>query len=498
MIQDNLNTAHIDGANVDTGDIVASMMPVIMVSDAEGSVNRNPDYLDTAEATQESGRQRVTYRINGKARWSDGTPITYRDFEANWKARSGKNPTFQTGSRTGYDTIATVTRGATDRDVVITFSSPFGEWKSLFNPLYPASVIQTPQGFNEGYLGKVPVTAGPFKFAGFDKTTKTLSVIRDERWWGEEAMLDRIVFRALDDSATPGAFANGEIDFLRVGVDAAAYKQAQSVPGAQILKGGAPRFRHVTMNGQSPLLRDVRVRTAVARAIDRTLITKSSLQGVDVKPATLGNHFLYPQQEGYKDNSGEVGNFSPEAARKELDAAGWKDAGGVRVKGGKPLELNFLYATDSPESPGEARLVQKMLGDVGIRVKIKPIPGNIFFEKYVNPGNFDLTQFIWVGGAFPVTGGASIYIAPKGKDVQLNSARIGTPQIDTLLKQAGAELDRDEAISHLNAADRLIWQQAAVIPLYQVPEIIASKKTLANLGAQGFATPVYQDIGFTK
>ena len=71
----------------------------------------NKDYLDSAELTAENPRQVVTYRINPRAVWDDGTPISESDFEAQWKALSGSNPAYRVASSSGYDQIESVARG---------------------------------------------------------------------------------------------------------------------------------------------------------------------------------------------------------------------------------------------------------------------------------------------------------------------------------------------------------------------------------------------------
>ena len=91
-----------------------------------------------------SPKQVVTYRLNPKAIWYDGTPITAQDFIAQWKAQSGTNTAFQTSSNTGYEQIESVVQGADKFEVVVTFKTPFADWKSLFWPLYPAFIKQRP------------------------------------------------------------------------------------------------------------------------------------------------------------------------------------------------------------------------------------------------------------------------------------------------------------------------------------------------------------------
>src|SRR4030095_12614921 len=101
-----------------------------------------------------SPKQVVTYKLNPKAVWYDGTPISAADFIAQWKALNGTNPAYQTSSNTGYNQIESVVQGADKFEVVVTFKTPFADWKSLFWPLYPASTNSDPTAFNTVWKGK--------------------------------------------------------------------------------------------------------------------------------------------------------------------------------------------------------------------------------------------------------------------------------------------------------------------------------------------------------
>jgi peptide/nickel transport system substrate-binding protein len=145
-----------------------------------------------------------------------------------------------------------------------------------------------------------------------------------------------------------------------------------------------------------------------------------------------------------------------------------------------------------------------MLAQVGITLKINVVPSADFFDKNIRPGQFDLTLFSWIGTPFPISSSKSIYAKPtkdaKGElQVQQNFARIGSDEIDALYKRAIGELDPEQAIEIANQIDALIWAEVHSLTLYQRPELIATKKRLANYGAMGFAQPpIYQDIGWAK
>ncbi|MFD5757016.1 ABC transporter family substrate-binding protein, partial [Streptomyces sp. NPDC127044] len=79
-----------------------------------------------------------------------------------------------------------------------------------------------------------------------------------------------------------------------------------------------------------------------------------------------------------------------------------------------------------------------------------------------------------------------------------NYTRVGTDQVDQLFDQAIATLDEDESRSLVRKADARIWAAAGSIPLYQRPQLMAARLNLANVGAFGFQTPLYEDMGFLK
>ena len=497
-IPPNFNYHHLDGTLRDNSDVMSALMPSMFIFDAEAVPTVNEDYLESAELTATDPKQVITYRINPKATWSDGTPITWADFEAQWKSQNGTNPAYRTASNNGYEHIESVVRGADDREVVVTYAQPYVDWKGLFSPLYPASTNNDPKVYNEGWIGKVPVTAGPFRFERIDETAKTVTLVRDDNWWGKRAKLDRIIYRMIPADAQIDALINGEIDFIDVGPDVNKFQRASTAPGLAIRTAGGPNFRHITINGAGEILKDVKVRQAVAMAIDRKTIARVLLAPLGIDPAPLQNHIFMANQKGYQDNAGVLSEADVEGAKKLLDEAGWTVQGDVRRKDGKELAIRFVIPSQVASSQQESDLVFNMLKAVNVKVNIETVPSDDFFEKYINTGNFDFTVFSWIGTPFPISSSKSIYAQPTGTDIRQNYARVGSPEIDALFDKANAEFDDQKRIDLGNEIDTEIWKLVHSLTLYQRPEIIAAKSSLANFGAFGFASSQYEDIGFTK
>jgi len=500
QIPTNFNYNELDGTLADNAYVINALMPWAFYADAAGTPYLNKDLLDSGEVTASSPNQVVTFKINPKAAWYDGTKITAADFIAQWKALNGTNSAYKIASSTGYDQISDIKQGANDHEAVVTFKNNFADWKSLFGPLYPATTNSDPKVFNEGWTTRPLTTGGPFKLDKVDKTAKTITLVRNEKWWGNPALLDKIVYRAIDNDAQVDSLSSGEVDYIDVGPSADKYARVKTIPGVAVHKAGGPNFRHLTMNGQSAVLKDVNVRQALAMGIDRTRIATALLGPLEVPTVPLNNHFFMTNQTGYQDNSGDVGKYNPDRAKQMLDQAGWTlpSGGTYRQKQGKELDINLVIPSQVSASEKESKQIQAMLKDVGAKVNIKTVPVDDFFDKYVTPGNYDFTVFSWYGTPYPVSSNRSIYANPKGTDIQQNYARVGSPEIDALLDQAAAELDETKARQLANQADALIWQEVHSLTTYQRPEIWAVKSTIGNFGAFGFANIIYEDIGIKK
>lgn len=492
------NSNTVDGEQGDAAELTRDVEPVLFRSDVAGVAHPVTDYLLSAEVTSTSP-QTVTYRLNPKARWSDGKALGWRDFQAQWKALNGGDTDFETADPSGYDRIASVARGADDHQVKVTFKSAYADWQRLFTPLFPAAAYSTPQQFNKGWIDRVPISAGAFRISKYDKTGQTITLVPDPHWWGARPKLDSIIYRVLDQNARTDAFLNNEIDETSAQLPED-YKRLVKNKDAVIDTGGRWDEVHITLNGGHGPLKDVRVRQAIGRAVNRRALTDAYGSGIPYRISALDNHFFMPNQKGYRDNSGVYGKFDPAAAGKLLDAAGWKDngAGKPRTKAGAPLKLDYVLSEASNQAAvDQAQLVQQMLGQVGIRIEIRKVPADDFFNKYVNVGGFDLTSFrnvdeVYLSQLHPV------FQQPRGRNLFQNFGSVGSPQVDQLLDRADTTTDRTEAIALYNRADALIWQLGHSIELYQRPQILAVRKGLANFGASGFADTDYTKVGWVK
>ncbi len=492
----NFNYNQVDGAEFNNSRVVFSAIPHLWLAQPDGTVKMNENYLVSATLTS-TNPEVVTYTLRDEATWSDGTPMTWQDFRAQWQALNGTNKSFLIASSTGYANIASVERGTTDKQAVVTFATPFSDWQTIFDPLYPASTNTNPAVFNTGWTQGFPVTAGPFKVEQIDPTAKTITMVRDEKWWGPKSRLDRIIFRAIPRVAQFDALANNEVEYAEIGSDVNAFTRAQSAPGVTVRKALAPNFTHITFNGRpGAILADQQVRIAIQKGINRKAIAQAVIGRIVPGATPLGNHIFVQGEPGFQDNSQLIA-YDPAEASRMLDSLGWvREGQGTRRKNGRELVIRDVIQAQNPANDQISRQVQQFLAQIGVKVDIRPVPASDFFEKYVTPADFDVAQFAWISVPFPVTTTSSIY-GTRGS-VQQNFGGIGNDTINNLFEQASREFDPARKIQLANQIDQEIWRTGHSLLLYQRPDVWGVRTGIANIGALGISDPIYADIGFIR
>ncbi|MFG2817810.1 ABC transporter family substrate-binding protein [Kitasatospora sp. NPDC048365] len=513
------------GATEDSGLVARAVLPTLFRLDAGARAVPDPDYLASAESTPPGQNpQTVTYRLNPRAAWSDGTPIGAADFTAQWKALAGADPAYVADLPAGYGAIESVAQGSDPREVRVVFKQPYASWKGLFSPLYPAAATATPEAFNRP-LTAVP-SAGPFTLQAADAAAGRATVVRNPKWWGAAAKAEQIDFLAVPAADRLDALDQGKLDVaaLTDAIDRAtppgtartapppdaaavaqasaqALKRAEALPGLTLHRAAAAGFTQLTLNSARGPLADQTVRRAVVRAVDRGQVADAALSPLGVRAVPLGNHLLMNGQVGYRDNSAAAGS---EPAAQLLDQAGWKSGGAsVRSKDGKDLVLTLLLPDGSATARRTADTLAAELSGAGITVRPQPVAPDVFVKDHLATGDFDLALFSWPATGYPAADERALYTKPRpGPDghpvAGLNYAGTGSAELDQLLARAAAELDPAVQRTLLQEADARIWQLAHSVPLYQRPDLVAVRSTVAGAGAYGFSTPRYQDVGFKK
>ena len=501
------NQFNVTGNDAELKTLQAPIRPTYYDYKGDGEPVLNPDYLESATTTT-SPNLVVTLKLNPKAVWNDGEVIGADDWIATWKAQNGTNKKFAAASTDGWNLVTSVEAGATQQDVIITFKSTYPDWTAIVadGPLR-AEGVATPELFNDGWGKYVDeYFTGPFKVTSWDKTSGTVVMEPNDKWWGAKPLLTKVTWKQIKSDALAAAFANRETDYYDIGADPDGFQQATNAQDSEVRVAAGPNFRHFTLNSKAPNLSDVKVRQAIIMGIDRTIIAKSDLAGLPGDQVPLNNNLYVSNQLGYVDQAKATGiDYNVEGAKAKLDEAGWKlnESTGFREKDGKQLDVGFSVLGGVSASENEGLQAQKMLKEIGVNLKLITVDVSKDWPGVLVEAKFDIVAFSWIGTPYPLRNIGQIYggsteggtFAPA----ESNFAQLEIPALLQLIPQIDTEMDAAKRTELGNQAAQAIWESGHTLPLYQRPMLIGVREKLANIGALGMArVPKWENIGYTS
>ncbi|MFT9392640.1 ABC transporter family substrate-binding protein [Bifidobacterium sp.] len=459
----------------------------------------NPDYLTSVKLTS-TNPETIEFNINPKANYNDGTPIDYKSFVSTWKALNGKDSNYTPAVTAGYDQIASVTRGTSDKQAIVTLSTPYYPYQSLFQNLVNPEAASAAT-FTKGWENKPhnEWAAGPYIVQSVSDSQVVF--VPNPKWWGNKAKLTKVTFKQMETSASINAFKNGEIDVTSAST-ADRLKTVMSVSDAYIRRAYSSSVNTYTINTKNGAVKDLQVRKALVQAIDRSQIAKISFQGLSWSEKLPGSVILPQFQEGYEDNMPAAAKYSAANAKKTLKADGYKlGSNGYFTKDGKTLDVSYTTFSDDPTIKAEANAMQKMAKSAGIKLDIN-IKASSEFSDTVTSGDWEIIGLGW--SASDPFGYSSSSYQLYGSDSDSNYSFAGTKSIDAKLEKVVQTEDPTSAIKLFNTAEKEAQKLYAQIPTSNGPAIFAAKKGLANYGPAGYASTFIgvpnhtEDLGWAK
>ncbi|WP_391496038.1 ABC transporter family substrate-binding protein [Gardnerella swidsinskii] len=457
-------------------------------------VKYNPDYITSVKKVSDKPLV-VQYNLNPKAKWNDGTDIDYTAFKATWQALSGKNKEYSVPSTEGYDCIKSVEQGSTPKQVIVTYEKPCATWELLFAPLvHPKSL--DPKTFNQGWVNNPHNEWGAGPFMVKSATDEQVVFVRNPKWWGKKAKLDKVVIKRMEDVAALNAFKNGEIDSIDSVGTSDNIKAVRKVKDAQLRYGYSTKIRVLNFNSRAGALKSKAVRKAVVQAFNVKNYNKIQFLGMNWKGDQPGSELVSMFQAGYKNNLPAESKYSVANAKKTLEADGYKmGKDGYYEKGGKTLEISFTFFGDDSTQASLAKAFQSMMKEAGIKCNTVNKPASKF-AKTVTSLDFQILPMAWVSTSpLSFLGSASqLYNSTS----ESNFAGTGNKEIDAIFAKVGKTYDYNEQISLSNKAEAMAFAEYGTIPVSAPPTYQAYKKGFANAGPSGYASVYVEDMGWQK
>jgi peptide/nickel transport system substrate-binding protein len=404
---------------------------------------------------------RITYHLRRDVRFADGVPLTSADVAFTYRAIF--DPRNRAVSVEPYRRIVSLTTPDA-YTVVIRLRAP---WNAAVRVLfaqadYVYGILPKHAFDGTKVVGSpwedAPYGTGPFRVERWLRGDRILLV--PNPYYRPRPKLRQIVLQIVPNlNANFVALQSGAVDVGTLTPENVA--RAGRIPGVRVLRFPENGTRLLYLQTQRTPTRDRAVRRAIASALDY-----AALAGAWENAYPPAGSFLPPPVVYWRGVTIPPYRYDPAAARRLLDAAGWRVRGGLRFKDGASLEGVIGVNSEDPLNVRIATLVQAQLAAVGMRFTIKPNPVRIWFspEGLLRNGQATIVGETWVGGSDPEESlNLRCVQAVKGDE---NHSFYCSQAFETLFDDQArtpseAQRDRD-----FNAIELLVHRDVPMIPLY--------------------------------
>ena len=402
------------------------------------------------------------FHLRHGVRFQDGRALTSKDVK--WTFDSllqGKVRSTKAAAYRFVDRIET----RDDFSVIFHLKEPFAPL--LWN-LSDGAMGIVPYGSLDEMTTK-PVGSGPFTFVSAEPD-KEVIVERNDDYWGTKAKLEEVRFAVVPDATTRALeLRKGSADIELNAVSADTVLTLQREPKLQVEREPGTVLQYLAFNLRDPILRDVRVRRAIAYAIDRQPMIEYLWHGL-VRPAAS---VLPPESWAYDPNV-ETYPHDLEKARQILDAAGYRiGADGVRFR--------LTMKTSTEEAPRLlAAVLQQQLRDIGIQLDIRTSEFATFFAD-VTSGAFQIYSLRWVGANEDPDIFEYAFHRDKFAPHGANRGYYSNPRIDTLIDQARQEIDQDVRKKLYAQIQEILAEDLPYINLWYFDNVLVHSRRVHGL-----------------
>ena len=276
-----------------------------------------------------------------------------------------------------------------------------------------------------------PIGSGPFRFISAE-TDKEVVLERNVDYWGQKARLKRIRFAVVPDTTTRALeLRKGSADIAINAINFDMVLALEREPNLRVEQGPGSVLVYLAFNCRDPILKDVRVRQALALAVDRRPIIRYLWRDF-ARPAFS---VLPPESWAF---NGDVPHYEPNPAKAQelLDAAGYPAVNGIR--------FHLTMKTSTEESTRLlAAVLQQQLRAVGIVLDIRTFEFATFFAD-VTRGAFEMYSLRWIGGNEDPDIFEYAFHSSKFTPNGANRSFYSNARLDTLLDQARTQPDQQK------------------------------------------------------
>ena len=435
----------------------------------DGLVARDATFHFTpalAESWEQPEPLTLVFHLRDGVRFGDGRPMTARDVV--WtidSMRSGQVISPKTASYASVDTVE-----ARDARTVVFHLKHADNF--LLTNLSTGAFGVVPEGSGRDFW-RHPVGTGPFRFVS-QQIDQDVVAERNPLSWAGAPRIERVRFRVVPDAITESLEmekGSGDVAVNSLPMDALPVLAAR--PNLVVEDSAGTQVQYLGFNLRDPLLKDARVRQAIACAIDRKLIIQTLLRG----HAQLAESLLPVSHWAYT-GDGPRYDYDPARAAQLLNDAGYPSR-----QDGARFHLTMKTSTDEGTRL-LAAVLQQQLAKVGISLDLRSYEFATFYSD-LNRGAFQMYSLRWIGGNEQPDIFSYAYSTARFSPQGLNRSHYSNPQVDTLLAEAAESADTDRRRADYVEAQQILARDLPAITLWYRDTVVVHNRRLTHVVPTG-------------
>lgn len=452
-------------------------------------VNKEGEIIPGAAASWDVSEDGTTYtfHLQPEGKWSNGEPVTAKDFEYSWKRLL--NP--DTGSQRGN--LYYVIKGAKayheedgaleevgikavdDHTLEVTLVAPAAYFLEQVSHYAFAPVYQSAVEGNDAWAaeaGEDFVTNGPFVLSEWNHQADYTLTPNEHYWDRDKVKLDKVNVQIVESETTANtAFQAGDFDYIGAPYSTVATDFIQLYKDQdQLNVEPISSIYWYKVNTTDPIMQNVNIRKALASAIDRKQLVEQVTKG-EQEPAT---GIVPSTVKGFEEPRDYFKDNDPEAAKEFLQ----KGLEELDMK--SPEELTIVLSINTSEDHSAiAQFIQQEWSDVlGVNVTIDNSEWQVYLDK-VNILDYQVARLGWAGDYNDAFNFLDMY---RTKDTPNNQTGWGNDEFTRLMEEASAELDEDKRTQLLLDAEAVMMNDMPVIPIYYYTHLSVQQPRVKNIG----------------
>lgn len=401
----------------------------------------------------------IVFKMRPGLIFHDGSPLTARDVKYTYDSLMSEG--FPGAKSSGY---ADVTSIETPDDQTVVFHLAQAN-AGIFDNLTLGIV---PEGADTEVMKEKPIGAGPYQLVEY-RVDERVRLRGFKDYWKGPPGIENVVIRVVPDATTRILeLRKGTIDFELNAIPYDAVKLFTKIDEFQVMSKPGSQYQYLAFNLRNQYLKNLKVRQALAHAIDRERIVRDLLLGF----GEVTDSLLPSDHWAHAENLASY-EYDAEKAKRLLDEAGYPDPDG---EGPQPrFRLSFRTSTDT-EANLQAQMIQQMLSLVGIDVDIQSNEFGVFYED-ISKGNFDMFSLKWAGVNDPDFY-TYIFLSENIPPTGLNRGYYINPRIDDLIERGRVTYDREERKAIYEEIQQIAARELPYYSLYHRSNVAVMKEGL--------------------